>query len=404
MKNWAKWSLISVGTTIAMAQVTAALAKSPVEINRIARSITVKIDGAQGKGSGILLQHQGNVYTVLTAGHVLKGERFTVTTTDDQQYPAVIDSDQQVSGDVDLGIIKFQSNQDYPLAQLGDSDRLEGGMEIYVAGFPAPTEVISQSVFVFRPGRVTANSRKVFNNGYALLYSNDTLSGMSGGPIFNEDGQVVGVHGRGDRELKTKAKTGFNAGIAISRFITVASSLGVNLQLPVKQTQPVNNDGLKADDYFVSAYQYSESGDTARALSEYDRAISLDSNYATAYNNRGILKEEKLQDIPGALADFNRAIAIQPRFAVALNNRGKLKRDRLGDFKGALSDYSQAIILDSNYAQAYYNRGFLYKENFIEADAAIKDFQQAARLFRELELPEDLGEVLKQLYELEATE
>jgi Trypsin-like peptidase domain/TPR repeat len=399
MRNWLQ---VFVGASIMLTQTNMASAKSPVEINRIARSITVRIDGSSGKGSGILLQHQGNVYTVLTAGHVLKGDSFTITTPDDRQYPTIINSDQRVVGDVDLGIIKFQSNQNYPLAHLGDSDRLEGGMELYVAGFPTPTEVISQSVFVFRPGRVTANSNKVFNHGYALLYNNDTLPGMSGGPIINEDGQVVGVHGRGDREVKTKAKTGFNAGISISRFVALASSVGVKLQ-QVARIQPVNN-GLKADDYFVAAYQHSENGDIAKALAAYDRAISLDPNYATAYNNRGILKEEKLQDVTGALADYNRSIAIQPRFAVAFNNRGKLKRDRLSDFRGALADYSQAIILDNSYAQAYYNRGVLYKENFIEADAAIRDFQQAARLFREQELPEDLTEVLKQLQELEATE
>jgi tetratricopeptide (TPR) repeat protein len=399
MRNWLQ---VFVGASIMLTQTNMASAKSPVEVNRIARSITVRIDGTQSRGSGILLQHQGNVYTVLTAGHVLKGDSFTITTPDDRQYSTIINSDQRVAGDVDLAIIKFQSNQNYSLAQLGDSDQLEGGMELYVAGFPTPTEVISQAVFVFRPGRVTANSNKIFNNGYALLYNNDTLPGMSGGPIFNEDGQVVGVHGRGDREVKTKAKTGFNAGISISRFVALASSVGVKLQ-QVPRIQPVNN-GLKADDYFVAAYQHSENGDTTKALAAYDRAISLDPNYATAYNNRGILKEEKLQDVTGALADYNRSITVQPRFAVAFNNRGKLKRDRLGDFRGALADYSQAIILDNSYAQAYYNRGVLHKENFIEADAAIRDFQQAARLFREQELPEDLTEVLKQLQELEATE
>jgi tetratricopeptide (TPR) repeat protein len=394
-----------IGISIVMVQ--AVSAKSPVEVNRIAKAITVKINGAKNQGSGVLLQRQGNVYTVLTAAHVLKGESFTIATFDDRQYPAIADSGRKADGDVDLAVIKFQSNLNYQLVQLGDSNQLEGGMNLYVAGFPSPTEVISQSVFVFRPGLVTANSNKVFDRGYALLYSNDTLPGMSGGPILNENGQVVGIHGRGDHDQnpdpKKRRKTGFNAGIPITRFLSLAKSLGVFL--PVAAAPPPSiNRNPKADDYFVAAYQYSENGDSFAALQAYNQAIAIDPKYAIAYNNRGVIKEEKFNDVSGALADYNQAIMLQPRLATAYHNRGNLKRDRLQDFKGALADYNQAIMLDNSDGQIYYNRGLLYKEYLIEADAAISDFRQAARLFREQDLTENLTAALNQLQELDATE
>jgi hypothetical protein len=44
-------------------------------------------------------------------------------------------------------------------------------------------------------GQVTANRKRVFKDSYALLYSNDTLPGMSGGPVLNSEGKVVGSHG-----------------------------------------------------------------------------------------------------------------------------------------------------------------------------------------------------------------
>jgi tetratricopeptide (TPR) repeat protein len=393
-----------IGLSIVALQ-AAAQAKSPVEVNRIAKAITVKIynPSSTNQGSGILLQRQGGAYTVLTAAHVLDGERFIITTPDDRQYQSIVGSENKYAGDIDLAVVKFQSNQDYLLAQLGNSNSLEGGMNLYVSGFPKPTTVISQSVFVFRPGLVTANSNKVFESGYALLYSNDTLPGMSGGPILDENAQLVGVHGKGDKKKGTDIKTGFNAGIPISRFISIAKSLGVKFSVPVVQTKPINN-GLKADDYFVAAYQRSENGDVAEALAEYSRAITIDPRYAMAYNNRGILKEEKYNDVAGALADYDRAIAIQPQLATAYHNRGNLKRDHRSDFRGALADYNQAILLDRDYGQAYYNRGFLYKEHFIEADAAINDFRRAAALFRKQDLPENLAEALSQLQELDATE
>jgi hypothetical protein len=47
----------------------------------------------QGNGSGILLQKDGDIYTVLTAAHVLKGEmvgKLTIMTADDKSHKAIV--------------------------------------------------------------------------------------------------------------------------------------------------------------------------------------------------------------------------------------------------------------------------------------------------------------------------
>jgi hypothetical protein len=46
---------------------------------------------------------------------------------------------------------------------------------------------------------------------------------MSGGVVLNNDGKLVAIHGRGDRD-ENGAKTGFNLGIPVNRFATVASN------------------------------------------------------------------------------------------------------------------------------------------------------------------------------------
>jgi serine protease Do len=215
------WLLGSLGTVIVLVQ-PAVLAKSVTEVNRIAWAITVQIATARGNGSGILLQRQDGVYTVLTAAHVVKDSTtsYTITTPDGQTYQPISGSIRRYAGDIDLAVLKFSSTATYELAKLGDSNVLEEGMELYVAGFPRG---YSEPVSVFRLGQVLANSKRAFKNGYALLYNNSARLGMNGGPVLNTAGQVVGVNG----PKFNVAGTGFNVAVPIARFADVAQSLGI---------------------------------------------------------------------------------------------------------------------------------------------------------------------------------
>jgi Trypsin-like peptidase domain/TPR repeat len=375
------------------------VAKSATEINKIAEAITVRIAVEKGNGSGILLQKDGDIYTVLTAAHVVKGEsagQLTVTTADDKQYKPI--EVRRYQGDVDLAIVRFRSAGSYQLAELGDSNKLAGGMDIYVAGFPAPTRVITEPVFVFRRGQVVANSKRVFKDGYALLYDNSTLPGMSGGPILDEAGKVVAIHGKGDREQGTDVKTGYNAGIPIARFADIASGLGVNTGTTVARTVQIPT--LTADDYFVSARQKNKKGDYQGALVDYSQSISLKPDYALAYYNRGSLKYEKLNDVPGALADYNQSISLKPDY-VAYNNRGNLKK-KLNDVQGALADYNQSITLKPDYALAYNNRGNLKKHKLNDVQGAITDYRKSEQLYRQQGKSQEADQIKVYLSSLEA--
>jgi serine protease Do len=52
---------------------------------------------------------------------------------------------------------------------------------------------------------------------------------MSGGPIFNSSGKLVGIHGRASG-TQISGKTGINLGIPINLFLNQASQIGLSLK------------------------------------------------------------------------------------------------------------------------------------------------------------------------------
>ncbi|WP_310485539.1 tetratricopeptide repeat-containing serine protease family protein [Chamaesiphon sp. VAR_48_metabat_403] len=384
--------LIGVGATVALVQ--PAVAKTPVEIAKTARAITVLITEPDSVGSGVMLQRQGDIYTVLTAAHVVKNKGkvvYKITTPDDLKYDIISSSIRSAPGSIDLAVVKFKSTTSYPIAKLGNCNMLESGMDLFVAGFPGTSKAITELVFVFREGKVSANSNKTFENGYSLIYSNDTLPGMSGGAVLNSDGELVAIHGRGDRDT-SGAKNGFNLGIPVNRFATVASNMGVEL---VAKVAPIpQNTTLNADDYFALAVQKYRKRDIQGALADYNQAIAINPKYASAYNNRGDLKRYKLNDVQGALIDYNQAIALNPKYASAYNNRGDLKYEDLNDVQGAMTDYNQAIALNPKEALFYYRRGILKYHKLKDVRGAFSDMQQTEKLYQQQGMPQYAQEAI----------
>ena len=74
-----------------------------------------------------------------------------------------------------------------------------------------------------------------------------------------------------------------------------------------------------------------------------------------AFNNRGIVYDHK-GEYDRAIADYDRAIELVPNDATAYNNRG-VAYGKKGDYDRAIRDYDQAIRLKPDHANAFINRG-----------------------------------------------
>jgi tetratricopeptide (TPR) repeat protein len=401
--------VITTSTVLIIFSQSSFAAISSDQINQIARKVTVKIeDDNRSNGSGVIVAKLGGTYYVLTAEHVVKTEQgYTISTPDGKTYPAKYRSMVKLPN-VDLAVVPFSSEENYAIAKLGNSNKIRRGNKTFIAGFPAVT-----SKYRFTNGDVVANaSSKAVELGYTLIYSNPTDRGMSGGGVFNENGEIVGIHGKADDTGSGKGErvlTGYKAGIPVNTFLTILpnTKLALGFSVPTSSnngataiddliaktleledrgdyrqvlafTEKVIKEGV-ADDIIYVAYGNAlfKLGDKKSALSAYNQALKINPNNVVAYSSRGVARSH-LGDKQGAIEDYNQAININPNYADAYSNRGVARSD-LGDKQGAIEDFNEAIKIDPNFVFAYSNRGFV-RLYLGDKKGAIEDHNQAIKI------------------------
>ncbi|MEH2171168.1 MAG: trypsin-like peptidase domain-containing protein [Nostoc sp.] len=217
------------GTAIVIVQLQIATALKPTEVSPIAQQITVRIDGA-GTGSGVIIERQGNTYTILTNWHVVQFEgSYTVQTPDGKQYTFNSSQVQPLLG-VDLATFQFTSNQNYSVAEKGNSENLPLGATIHVAGYPQDSSNLS-----FLSGQISSLVTKP-KDGYAFTYTVNAFPDMSGGPILDEQGKLVGIHGRSITRPDTSAVTAL--GIPLKTYLSF--SVFTQLLANISSLKPQN--------------------------------------------------------------------------------------------------------------------------------------------------------------------
>ncbi len=281
---------VLVGTAlfsaIAIVQPLATVALTGEEVNNVAREITVLIRGNGGYGSGVIVAKDDNTYYVLTANHVVsEPDDYKLVTHDKQAYQLDRKKANHLPG-VDLALVEFTSDKNYQVAKLTNSDMVTEGKPVFISGWPEPGST-GQLVRQFTDGRVSGFLARPVE-GYKMIYTNVTRQGMSGGPVLDAGGRVVGIHGMGDTEDPDKIekegldpeaassiakliKPGFNYAIPINTFLSLASQQKIYLGLKVE-----NEQAPKLDAAYVANAQPDERDtieDIDAVLSDVNRGI-----------------------------------------------------------------------------------------------------------------------------------
>lgn len=166
------------------------------ELKSLAKSITVKIISENGWGSGIILKREGKVYTIVTNQHILDTghKSFLIQTADGFFYQANKIENEDFQGN-DLALLEFRStNSTYTVASLENSTTLSPGDKTFAAGFPI-LEKTQNTKLLFTRGKISILSERPLEKGYQIGYTNFIKKGMSGGPLLNIYGKVVGING-----------------------------------------------------------------------------------------------------------------------------------------------------------------------------------------------------------------
>jgi S1-C subfamily serine protease len=176
--------------------------------------------GGNNGGSGVIINKEG---FLLTNFHVVDatGPMMKCGLPDGVLYDGVLVGLDKV-GDVALvKLIPKEKGKDFPFAQMGDSDKVKPGDWSLAMGNPFLLATDFNPTVTY--GLISGVHRYQYPAGTLLEYTDciqiDTSinPGNSGGPLFNMEGEVIGINGRGSFEKRGRVFSGVGYAISINQ-------------------------------------------------------------------------------------------------------------------------------------------------------------------------------------------
>ena len=408
MKNSVAITTVLTGAVVALIQ-PAAVALTAYEIEQKAAQFTVLINGIN-PGSGVIISQEGNTYYILTAKHVVATEdEYTVVAPDGRQY--LIDYNKVIKlPDIDLAIVEFQSDRHYQLATFANYNYDEDYRHIFISGWPASTLPVSQRRRLFNAGLLISKEYKLalasnpISQGYELFYTNITGVGLSGAPLLDTRGRVIGIHRASEgakiydyeSEILARVTLGFSSGIPANTFLNFSKLLGIRLNLRVENSPPpqlTQQEAASIEAYLKlpemtgnsTAIDWANLGNQLyrlnrfeEALKSFQMALRLDGNFYPAwYGMANVLSS--LGQYNEAISAYEKTTKIESNFYLAWRDRGALLAF-LGRFEEALNSFDRSLKIKPKDFAGWYFRGNLLTVNLQRHEEAIASYERAIQL------------------------
>ncbi|MEQ9237729.1 tetratricopeptide repeat protein [Coleofasciculus sp. E2-BRE-01] len=421
-------AIIGTAATLVMVQPQITVAATAEEIRNTAKEITVLIrERGENIGSGVIIARSGDTHYILTAKHVVPNKSappsYEVIAPDGSSSYEINDASIVRLDGVDLAIVPFVSKKRYKIATIFDKEEKVTILDddstskspprnkpVVVAGYPIdvsqPGEPVLTLGLLLDKEAAFSTAQNPFDGGYELLYTNATRKGMSGSPVLDADGRVIGIHGQteGDSTTNIDIEFGYSLGIPIHAFWQRASStfkaLGVtaaSLEPPAIKYSPANQ--LPQEDIeklsggsvsscpienSISIEELAQRGNRLYRLRRYqeslecfNKIIKSNPDYRMAWYARGFLLSQHLEELEQGLNSLEEATKIDPDYHTAWRWKGVVLYE-LGRYEEALTSFEQAIknYIDGEYYQAWYGKGQAL-ETLGRHEEALKSFNRA---------------------------
>ena len=190
-----------------------------VDAMKRASLATVAVYGTdgQGGGSGVCISADGYV---LTNFHVSSpfGHRMRCGLNDGKMYESIVTG---VDPTGDLAVLKMVGREDFPFADIGNSDEVRIGQWCFAVGNPFVLATNLQPTVTY--GLISGIRRYQYPSNTILEYSDCIQTdaainpGNSGGPLFNIRGELIGINGRCSFEKRGRVNVGVGYAISIKQ-------------------------------------------------------------------------------------------------------------------------------------------------------------------------------------------